>query len=128
MKFAILHHAACTGTRFHYRIGDDGGRAVELAETEVGERAQCIDIVVAGDCDVTGPSAAQLEAVRDLLRELKVRYPAIQVGGHRQIRGTQTTCPGRHFPLPELRDWSTGELVAERDAAMQALVDRQYRP
>ena len=128
LKFAILHHAACSGRRFHYCIHSSGERDVLLAESEPGEHAQCIGIMMAGDGDAAPPSPEQMAALRELLRELKARYPDLQVGGHRQIRGSTTTCPGQHFPLNELRHWSTGELIAERDAAMQDIVDRQYRP
>ena len=128
MKFAILHHDACGASRHHYRIDDSGAREVLRGETEPGELPQCIDIVLSGDADQHAPEPAQLDALRTLLRELKLRYPDIAVGGHRQIRGQRTTCPGRYFPLTELRDWSASELLVERDAALQDIVDRQYRP
>ena len=128
MKFAILHHGACNGTRFHYRIDSAGESHLELPEQEAGEHPNCLGILVDGNADRTAPTAAQLMALRALLLQLKSRYPHIRVGGHRQIRGETTTCPGKAFPLTDIRDWSSTELVIERDAALQDLIDRQYRP
>lgn len=126
MKFAILHHDRCHGTAFHYRIDASGATTRELADTEPGEHAKSIGIVIAGDLDTRPPSEIQLAALKSLLLALKKRYPDIQIGGHRQVRGDATTCPGKHFPLTALREWSKSELIAQRDAAMREEVDRQY--
>ncbi len=127
MKFAILHHGGCSGTRFHYRISESGACQVDLPETDPGEHPLCIGIVLQGNADTSAPAPAQLDALRALLLNLKTRFPDIAVGGHRQIRGERTTCPGKHFPLSTLRGWASHELIVERDATFQALVDRQYR-
>ena len=127
MKFAILHHGGCQG-RFHYRIDASGKSHLDMSESEPGEHAACLGIQLEGNADVTAPNEAQLTALRKLLLALKSRYPHIQIGGHRQIRGEATTCPGKTFPLTSIRDWAGSELIIERDAALQDLVDRQYRP
>lgn len=127
MKFAILHHGACTGRRFHYRIDASGESILDIPENQPGEHRHCLGIKLEGDADATPPTAAQLATLRKLLLSLKSRYPDIQVGGHRQIRGATTTCPGKTFPLTDIRDWAGSELIVERDAALQDLVDKQYR-
>jgi N-acetyl-anhydromuramyl-L-alanine amidase AmpD len=128
LKFAILHHGPCTGDRHHYRIDAAGCTHLQHAESEPGARPGCIDIEFTGDADAAPPTQAQVAALRKLALQLKSRYPDIQFGGHRQIRGAATTCPGKHFPLTSIRDWADTELIRERDAALQELIDRQYRP
>ena len=128
VRFALVHHGACDEAAFHHRITASGATESGVGESERAGRAHCIEIVVEGDFDATAPGDAQLEALRALLVGLKTRYPRIVVGGHRQVRGEDTTCPGRRFPLKALLAWSKSGLVAERDAALEADVERQYRP
>ena len=126
MKFAILHHSACPHGLPHYRIDSAGTTISESPEGEPGEHRKAIGIVLDGDLDARAPSPAQISALQTLLLQLKKRYPDIEIGGHRQVRGDDTTCPGKQFPLATLREWSKSDLIAQRDATMQAEVDRQY--
>lgn len=126
MKFAILHHSACDRSLFHYRIDMGGARICEMPEGERGEHAKAIGIVLDGDFDAEAPSPAQIAALKVLLLQLKKRYPHIVLGGHRQVRADETSCPGKQFPLASFRDWSRSELLAQRDAEMLDEVDRQY--
>lgn len=132
VRFALVHHGACpdTGanTRFHYRIRSSGETETCASESERVGRAHCIEIVLEGDFSEQRPGDAQLEGLRAVLLTLKQRYPRIAIGGHRQVRGEKTTCPGRRFPLRELLAWSRSDLLRERDAALEADVERQYRP
>ena len=127
-KFALIHHGACGDTAFHYRVTAAGETVSAASETERAGRAHCIEIVVEGDFAETGPRASQMDALRNLLLALKQRYPRIAIGGHRQVRGEDTPCPGRRFPLRELLAWAQSDLLRERDAALEADVQRQYRP
>ena len=127
-KFALIHHGACRDATFHYRVTAAGETVAGVSETDRAGRAHCIEIVVEGDFAETAPESAQMDALRALLLALKQRYPRIAVGGHRQVRGEDTPCPGRRFPLRELLDWSRSGLIEERDAALDADVERQYRP
>ena len=127
MKFVILHHGACPIGRLHYIIRMDGAVQSLLAEDQAGSHANSIGIAVEGDLDVHGPEPEQMAALRALLVELKLRYPDIRLGGHRQVRGNETTCPGRCFPLTELRRWADGEWERARDAAIAASVESQCR-
>lgn len=126
LKFAILHHSACCGSLFHYRVDQAGATTSELAETQPGEHRKSIAIVLEGDFDAQTPTTEQVAALNALLLQLKKRYPDIEIGGHRQVRGDDTSCPGDQFPLAAIRQWAKSELIAQRDATMQAEVDRQY--
>lgn len=80
-----------------------------------------------GDFDVGVPSDVQLAALRKLLLKLKLRYPAVELGAHRQVRGgVQTTCPGRWFPMKALADWSRTGLLDERDEVLRRDFEAQY--
>ena len=128
MKYALLHHAACAGEGFHYRIDRDGRLFRLLPEQAPGIHTGSIGIVVEGDFDRAPPEPDQLTALRELLVGLKMRYPAIRIGGHRQVRGDETRCPGAHFPLADLRSWAENDLPATRDQAFEEEINRQYRP
>lgn len=127
VKFALLHHGACRQGRFHWRIDVRGQCRAELAEAEPGQHPRSIGVVLDGDFDAAPPATAQLEALQHLLLALKLRYPAIEVGAHRQVRGdAEATCPGRRFPLAALAAWAHTELLQQRDAAQQRSVEAQY--
>ena len=84
-------------------------------------------MVVDGDFDARAPDDVQLAALRGLLLELKLRYPAAELGAHRQVRDSaETTCPGRHFPMRELADWSRTGLLSERDEVLRRDFESQY--
>ncbi len=127
VKFFLLHHGGCPGGGFHYRIGADGGVRAELEESERGQQPRSIAVVVEGDFDDDAPSEAQLDALRDLLLKLKLRYPTAELGAHRQVRGgAKTTCPGRRFPMRALAEWSRTDLLSERDAVLRRDFESQY--
>ncbi len=135
MKYVVLHHGACTITRVHWRIAVDGALQRELPETERGAHRACVEVVLEGDADVAAPTASQIACLHALLLELKVRYPHIEVGGHRQLRnskgvarGADTRCPGEHFPLVDLRRWATTTLVAQHEALLEDIIADAYGP
>ena len=123
----LIHHAACEA-RAHYRISGTGETQALLAESERASHANSIEVQLEGSCSDASPSDAQVEALKALLLALKQRYPDVVVGGHRQVRGARTDCPGRKFPLQALLAWSRSDLIKARDAALQDEVDRQYFP
>ena len=69
-----------------------------------------------------------MEALKALLLDIKRRYPDVVVGGHRQVRGSRTDCPGRKFPLKALLAWSRSGLIKARDDALRDEVESQYYP
>ena len=126
VKFVLLHHTACTGG-FHYCVSSEGAVVPILAEGLRGQHPSSVAVAVAGDFDEALPSEAQLAALRDLLLRLKRRYPAVELGAHRQVRGgRRTTCPGRRFPMKELAVWWRDEMPRMRDAAFAREFEEQY--
>jgi N-acetyl-anhydromuramyl-L-alanine amidase AmpD len=127
-KFILVHHSACQSSAYHYRITASGDRITTATETDKVQHAKSIEIVLEGSFENTAPSSNQIDALKNLVLEIKQRYPNISVGGHRQVRGDNTICPGRKFPLNALLSWSKTGLIAARDAAIETDVERQYRP
>ena len=133
MKFVLLHHGACANVErapalLHYVINVDGVVQSRLPESEQGLHRAAIGISLEGNFDVDVPATEQINALQHVLLDIKLRYPGIQLGAHRQVRGEQCTCPGKRFPIRQLRDWSEQGLLDARDAALEALIERQYRP
>ena len=128
MQFIIIHRASCEGGAFHYRIDIEGRIVSERPETESGQHPNCIGVALDGPLDDEAPSQAQLDALRSLTVELKIRYPSVRIGGHRQVRGEDTACPGKKFPLRDLLQWTRTGLIEQRDGALSDEVERQYRP
>lgn len=127
VKFVLLHHGACQGGGYHYRISPEGDVRAELDEADRGLHPRSIGVVVDGDFDVEPPSGAQIKALEELLLTLKLRYPDVELGAHRQVRGgSPTTCPGRRFPLKSLVDWSRGELLRRRQEVLTRDFEAQY--
>ncbi|MYA16919.1 MAG: hypothetical protein F4089_01010 [Gammaproteobacteria bacterium] len=127
VKFVLLHHGGCAGEGFHYRIDANGRVDAELDESERGQHPRSIGIVVEGSFDAETPDDVQLAALRRLLLKLKLRYPAAELGAHRQVRGgVETTCPGRRFPMKALADWSRTGLLRERDEVLRRDFESQY--
>jgi N-acetylmuramoyl-L-alanine amidase len=65
-----------------------------------------IGICLVGNFDEKPPTPAQMTALRELLKRLVPRYRInpMNVTGHNMIRrGGSTACPGKYFPLQELR-------------------------
>lgn len=65
--------------------------------------ARGIGICLIGDFQQGPPTEAQWESVRKLVRVLSIRYeiPPESIIGHSSVKAT--SCPGRYFPLKELR-------------------------
>ena len=127
VKYVLLHHGACAGGRFHFRVNSDGDISAELGEAERGQHPRSIGVVCDGDFDADRPGAPQIDGLKRLLLELKLRYPDVEVGAHRQVRGgAPTTCPGSKFPMKALADWSREELPKQRDEAVRRDFEAQY--
>ena len=127
IKFVLLHHGGCESGGFHYRIDANGRVDAELDESERGQHPRSIGIVVEGDFDAEAPNDVQLTELRRLLLKLKLRYPAAELGAHRQVRGgVETTCPGRRFPMKALAEWSRTGLLDERDEVLRRDFEAQY--
>lgn len=127
VKFVLLHHGVCGGGAFHYRIAPNGDVRAELAESELGAHPRSIGVAVDGDFDSDLPTDAQIDALKALLLKLKLRYPDVVLGAHRQVRGGRaTTCPGRRFPMKSLAAWSRDELLRQRQEVLTREFESQY--
>lgn len=124
MKYAVIHQGQC-GSAFDYQIQSDGQTL--YANRVVDGKQLIIHIQLIGDFETNTPSDQQHDALRAVLLQLKLTYPDIRIGGHRQLRGSNTTCPGKRFPLKELIKWAENELIEARDRQLEEWVERQYR-
>ncbi len=129
IKFVLLHHDGCNRENFHYRVERDGTVRPLLPTTLRGQHPSSLGIVVSGQFDSEPPASTQLAALKDLLVELKLQFPAFALGAHRQVRGdSKTTCPGSKFPMTDLAQWATNELIQIRNERLQTDIESQYGP
>lgn len=129
VKFILLHHSGCHRADFHYKIDKDGSIQTLLADDARGQHPHSIGIVVEGNFDEVIPNAIQLHALKQLILDLKLKFPIAQLGAHRQVRGDKnTSCPGRRFPVKEFLTWSRSKLLEERDAKVAHIIEIQYGP
>jgi len=105
------------GIGYHFVIGNGRGmndgeiqptfrwrRQLAGAHAGVNEYNQHgIGIVLVGNLEQAPPTERQLEAVIRLVSELSRRYEiaTTDIIGHGDVKATE--CPGRHFPLAEVR-------------------------
>ena len=129
VKFVLLHHEGCSRDGFHYRIHQDGSVRGLITPDSRGQHPASLGIVLRGNFDRDRPDGRQLNALKELLLDLKLRYPDIALGAHRQVRGdVKTSCPGKRFPMREMADWFDKELIRARDEKLQREVESQYTP
>lgn len=125
----LLHHGRCYRDSFHYRVSANAEIERLQSDDLSTQHPNSIGIQLEGDFDQDPVPPSQLQALKDLLLDLKLRYPAVQIGAHRQVRGDrQTTCPGRRFPMRELREWADTHLLDQRDDVLREVIESQYRP
>lgn len=99
----------CIG--YHYVIRRDGtletGRDDRVVGAHVeGHNSDSVGICMAGGIDAEGKAEnnfteAQFATLRRLCHELKIKYPAAIVQGHRDFPGVKKDCPC--FPV---KDWA----------------------
>lgn len=67
--------------------------------------ARGIGICLIGNFEQQAPTMAQMRAVRDLVKTLSLRHQISfnRIMGHGDVKAT--ACPGKHFPLKELREF-----------------------
>lgn len=135
-NYIVLHHAAAkacspyqvdswhkangwSGIGYHYFIRKDGtvyrGRPEWATGAHVsGHNHESIGVCVEGNYDeeFVMPDA-QKDAVKALLRELKLRYPETVVKGHKQVGAT--SCPGKYYPLSEMMEFYRNVIANESE-------------
>ena len=103
------------GLAYHFLIGN--GIDADDGEIEIGPRWQkqqpgghvknllinqtAIGICLIGNFEKTHPSKMQLAAFTQLMDWLQgvALGKKVHFAGHRELKGEQTVCPGKHFPL-----------------------------
>lgn len=103
-----------SGIGYHFVIRLDGtvepGRALHTPGAHVaGHNAKSIGICLIGGIDVKGKSKdtftpAQMSALASLLKDLRSRYPATRILGHRDYPGVAKDCP-----CFDVRSWCTAQ-------------------
>jgi len=99
-----------------------------MAEADQSAHRKTIAIGLAGNCAEVADDDPQLVALRELLAGIHRRYPAITLGGHRQIRGSHTDCPGPAFPLARIHAWWGGAMLAAHDVWFEEVLASAYLP
>ena len=106
------------GLAYHFLIGN--GIDAGDGEIEIGPRWQkqqagghvknhlinqtAIGICLIGNFEKTHPSKKQLAAFTQLMDWLQgvALGKKVHFAGHRELKGEQTVCPGKHFPLARM--------------------------
>ena len=128
-KFVLLHHGGCFRNSFHYQISGRGEINQLITDDHRTQHPMSIAVQLEGNLDEHPATQEQLESLKHLLFKLKLRYPDIEFGTHRQVRGDKpTTCPGRKFQMSTIRQWFRGDLPAEIDDHIREVIESQYRP
>ena len=117
----IIHHAAGNGSveavhnahlnkgwagiAYHYYVRKDGSVYRGRPEWAVGghttnENYHTIGICFEGNFETENMSTAQLRAGKELLQDIKSRYPDITIKRHKDF--SLTACPGKNFPFDEM--------------------------
>ena len=128
MKLAILHHSDCHISTFHYKITKNGSIKTLVDNSDKKKQVKRADILMEGNYEYEMPPQIQLDSLRQLLLSLAQLHPKILIGGHKNIRGENTKCPGTSFPTNKVRRWANDEMISERDARLNKLIEEQYRP
>lgn len=89
-----------SGIGYHLVILKDGtiesGRPLDTVGAHCqGSNATSVGINVVGDFEVEEPTAAQKQALIEVLKYLKAKYPNTQIKGHRECQAN--TCPGKNL-------------------------------
>jgi N-acetylmuramoyl-L-alanine amidase len=95
------------GIGYNFYIRKDGtiysGRPenAEGAHTR-GENNNSIGICLEGNFEEEGPSKAQIDSLVNLSLYISLKYDIYKIMGHKDVY--ETLCPGRNFPIDEIRD------------------------
>jgi len=121
--YIILHHSASTsasvetihryhqqgrgwiGIGYNFYVRKDGsiyrGRPEDVVGAHTtGYNDKSIGICAEGNFEVEAMPDVQKQAIIELLRELKQRYPNVQIKRHKDF--ANTACPGRNYPFNDI--------------------------
>lgn len=125
-NYIVLHHAAAiacspyqidswhkangwSGIGYHYFVRKDGSIYRGRPEWATGAHAsgknhESIGVCAEGNYDVEYIMPdSQKDAIKELLRYLKLKYPNTTVKGHKHVGATG--CPGKYYPLSEMMEF-----------------------
>jgi N-acetyl-anhydromuramyl-L-alanine amidase AmpD len=91
-QFVIRANGAIEKGRPEWAIGSHSGP---------NGNGDSIGIVLTGNFETGKPTAAQMESLASLIKDLRGRYGNLAVIGHKDVMAT--ACPGKNFPWAELR-------------------------
>lgn len=131
----ILHHAEASrasvedvnswhlergwaGIGYHYYVRKDGtiwrGRPEwALGAHAVGHNDKSIGICCEGTYMTETMPAAQLSALKDLIRDIMSRYGNLKLLRHKDVN--ETDCPGTNFPWAEVQKYAEPEKSAKKE-------------
>lgn len=134
----ILHHAEAsrasveevnrwhlergwTGIGYHFYIRKDGKVYRGRPEWSVGAHAQghnsrAIGICVEGSYMRETMPAAQLNALKELIRTMMAKYPGAKLLRHKDVNSTD--CPGTKFPWAEVQKYNTETTAKKEETKM----------
>ena len=123
-KRVIIHHTASadvsastihqwhlnqgwSGIGYHFVVRANGTIERGRPELAIGAHAgsagngDSIGVVLTGNFETGKPTAAQMDSLASLIKDLRSRYGNLAVIGHKDVMAT--ACPGKNFPWDELR-------------------------
>ena len=134
----ILHHAEAshasveevnrwhlergwTGIGYHFYIRKDGKVYRGRPEWAVGAHAQgcnsrAIGICCEGSYMTETMPAAQLNALKELIRAMMAKYPGAKLLRHKDVNSTD--CPGTNFPWAEVQKYNTETTAKKEETKM----------
>lgn len=138
----ILHHAEAShasvedinrwhlgngwaGIGYHYYIRKDGKVYRGRPEWAVGAHAKghnsrAIGICCEGAYMTETMPAAQLAALKALIREVMAKYPGAKLLRHKDVN--ETDCPGRNFPWAEAQRYAEREVEDMTEAQVKKII------
>lgn len=94
-----------------------GGSVNNSAAGTKGMNDDSVAIVALGDFEHDRMPYAQKEALKRVARDVAQYYGLTEVKGHNEVAGRgYTDCPGRYFPLDEVREYVSGSREEEAQA------------
>jgi N-acetylmuramoyl-L-alanine amidase len=116
---------------YHYFIDGKGTLYNGRPENYVGAHAaspglsmnfKSLGICLAGNFEIELPSPNQIQTLINLLYSLMAKYniPKSNILGHKEVKGTNTLCPGQNL-LKWLVDWRSSNEQSEKEKIKQKL-------
>ena len=141
----ILHHAEAsrasveevnrwhlergwTGIGYHFYIRKDGKVYRGRPEWAVGAHAQghnsrAIGICCEGSYMRETMPAAQLNALKELIRTLMAKYPGAKLLRHKDVNSTD--CPGTNFPWAEVQKYNSKTTAKKEETYGNSVIIRK---